>query len=336
MNQPSQDQDLWTQLKRDVCQAWPAERWRDLGIVIGCSGGADSVALLRAICEIRGHRESDPPRGFVVVAHFNHGIRRAESDHDERFVQELAAELGVKIAIGRAREQVSDESSLREARREFFRSTGEQTGARYVAVAHSADDNAETVLHHLMRGTGPAGLAGIRSPRPLGEDLVLVRPLLAVRREPIRGALRAIDQSWREDSSNRNTDYRRNWIRHELIPLIQSQYPQATEAICRASEAQNGWCEWMERLANDWLQTHCLQQDPVRLRRDADTDEAVIIAGCQRLWSQLEWPRGAMSRPHWLRITTTIRDRSEAAYSLPGQVFVEPQGAVIQLSRPGS
>lgn len=334
MAQIAENSDSWRQLQCDFLRAWPASRWRDVGVVVGCSGGADSVALLRTLCESRIAPADPAPRGFVIAAHFNHQIRGRESEEDQSFVESLANQCGAATAIGRSTGSETDESSLRRQRLEFLQQTAQQSGARYVALAHSADDNAETILHHLMRGTGPLGLAGIRSSRPLGADLVLIRPFLSVGRGPIRQALGSIGQSWREDSSNLNTEYRRNWIRHQLMPLIESQYAGASDAIARAGQSQRQWCEVLERLAGQWLDEHWSGRDPVRLRRDASSETPVLVAACQRLWSILEWSQADMSRPHWLALTAAIEGKSDVRFTLPGGIGVLPLDGVVEL-RPG-
>lgn len=325
----------WQQLHSCLANAWPPQRWCDVGVVVGCSGGADSVALLRALCAIRELPDNAGRRGFLVVAHFNHRLRGEESDQDQAFVSELAQRLQVDFVTDRSDEPVSDESSLRSARRKFLKETAEKRGARYVCVAHSADDNAETILHHLMRGTGPIGLAGIRSPRPLGDDIVLIRPLLQASRCLIREALREIGQDWREDSSNRDVDYRRNWIRHELIPMIESQFPKATEAICRAGQTQASWCDWMDREADRWLDD-CRESDtPLRLIRGVSWPQPVVIAGLQRLWSEHGWPRGSMTQSHWLRLAEALGDgEANRRYDLPGGIQVDVGERVVILLPP--
>ncbi len=191
-------------------------------------------------------------------------------DDDEAFVRELASRQGVRFTALRAAGSVRDEASMRSERFQFLHDTANAMGARYIALGHSADDNVETVLHQLMRGTGPAGLAGIGSPRPIGQDLVLVRPLLNVSRRLIRSGLESIGQPWREDSSNSDTDYRRNWIRHQLIPLIESEYPNAVDAITRAVEGQRGWRAVIDRLA----QRMACQAAAIERSADADSRSA--------------------------------------------------------------
>ncbi|MFK8114261.1 MAG: tRNA lysidine(34) synthetase TilS [Rubripirellula sp.] len=326
------DSDAWSQLLEAIGLSWPTHQWRDLGVVVGCSGGADSVGLLVALAHL--HRDAQPAsRGFLVAAHYNHGLRAAESDHDESFVGDLASRLGVAFVSDRSEQNAHDEASLRSQRLQFFEQTANRSGARYIAVAHSADDNAETVLHHLLRGTGPAGLAGINRTRSIGQDLVMIRPLLDVRRSSIRRALESIQQSWREDSSNTNVDYRRNWIRHELIPLIESEFPQATQAIGRAIEGQSDWRRLIERWARNWLDGHVVSREVVEITPDSQADSVVLVAAAQLLWDQQGWPRGEMTREHWMRLAGALQSGETQRFSLPGKVDVRA-GTTVQIRRP--
>ena len=332
----------WSQLLALAAANWPPRRWRDVGIVIGCSGGADSVALLRLMADIRVHGDS-VPRGFLIAAHFNHRLRGQESDDDQQFVDDLANELGVAFHSARTTSEETSEAALRTERMKFLIETAKTTGARYVAVAHSADDNAETVLHHLLRGTGPAGLAGIGNTRPIDRDLVLMRPLLNASRQHIREALRSISQTWREDSSNSEVHYQRNWIRQQLLPLIETRYPHAVDAINRAIDGQREWRSFVDRRAKEWLDEHHLaitQPGPetrpetnlISLSRDDSTDRVVVVAAMQKLWTEVGWPRGEMSREHWTRLAQTIRSNTFDRYSLPGRVDIDATKSVILLS----
>jgi len=342
----------WDRLLTCLSAAWPLARWGNLGVVVGCSGGADSVALLRAMSDlvqrqaIRVARDQQiplgsvgrsPVTGFLIAAHYNHALRGDASDQDQRFVETLAQQLGLTCVVERADTVAavppSDEATLRGLRRSFLLRTAQRYGARYIATAHTSDDNAETVLHHLMRGTGPAGLAGIASHTAVGvssapgardaaKDFVLVRPLLAVRRSAVRQALRSIGQAWREDASNLDTEYRRNWIRHELIPLMEAKYPNAVDAIGRCTELQREWRSQIERIAGDWLDVTLLSQDPPELAIPSPAEPAVIIAGLQQLWDRRRWSRGEMSMSHWNRLAGTIRSARPERYDLPGAINV--------------
>ncbi|GAA5506039.1 tRNA lysidine(34) synthetase TilS [Novipirellula caenicola] len=328
--------EIWDQLCQSILRAWPRFRWSGVGVVIGCSGGADSVALVRAMHHLRQQPGADPPSGFLTIAHFNHATRGAESDRDESFVRSLADQLDLPIVAQRSEQtDARDEESLRKMRLRFLQETAEQQGARYVAVAHSSDDNVETVLHHLLRGTGPTGLAGIRPYRSLGQDTVLIRPLLSVSRDCIRTALGAIHQPWCEDSSNASRDYRRNWIRHELIPLIQSQYPDASEAISRAAATQRDWVQTIESMADDWRMQHVHVGDTVVIDRDRETDPSVIIRAMQQLWSTQGWPMQGMSHSHWQRIFQYVSETQAGVCMLPGAIRMESTDECVVLQRDG-
>lgn len=335
MSSNSSSSDLWQRLKGEIAAAWPPDRWRDLGVVVGCSGGADSVALLAALRELRESDQLPPPRGFLVAAHFNHRLRGDEADADQELVRRLADEWQLRCEIGCGSGDARDEASLRNQRLTFLTATAQRTGARYLTLAHSASDNVETLLHHLFRGTGPAGLTGIGSPRPIGDDLVLVRPLLGVSRSTIRDALRSSGQAWREDSSNTDTAYRRNWIRQELIPQIESQYPSAVDAIARAIEGQRDWRELIDRQARQWLATHRIADQPVTLQRDGDVEPAIATAAAQLIWTEQDWPRREMNREHWLRLTETIRSSQPERYTLPARIDVIADANRIEIRPPG-
>ena len=338
MNKPKNIAPGWLRLLDLLSANWATQRWLNVGVVIGCSGGADSVALLRLMAELR-RQDDDDPRGFIIVAHFNHGLRGRESDGDQKFVQELAGELGLRFQTARSQTTETSEAALRAERMQFLTDAADSAGARYIAVAHSADDNAETVLHHLLRGTGPAGLTGISHARPIGSDLVLVRPLLKASRNDIREALRNTGQAWREDSSNQEVHYQRNWIRHELLPTIEHRYPHAIDAINRAISGQREWRDFMDQLAQTWIDNHQAQNRPesttqqnMSLKRDHSSNRVVVIAAMQKRWAELGWSRGSMTRDHWCRLANTIQSQMLERYSLPGPVDVDATEPVITLS----
>ena len=192
-------------------------------VAVACSGGADSVALLRLLDELK------EPLGLrLLVAHLNHRLRGADSDEDEAFVRRLADELGldciaqrVDVAARAQAQKANLEEAGREARREFFEAVLRDGGVDAVAVAHTLDDQAETVLARLLRGSGTRGLAGIYPIVALAGGKRLVRPLLSFRREELREYLRAAGQSWREDASNQSRQRLRNQLRLEALPLLE-------------------------------------------------------------------------------------------------------------------
>lgn len=190
-------------------------------MAVAVSGGADSVALFHLLEALSGDL------GIVLlVVHFNHTLRGAESDEDERFVCELARAANREFLVARAdvaaearRHHWNLEDAARRLRYQFFTSVVEAGRADRVAVAHTADDQAETVLAHMLRGTGPSGLAGIY---PIAG--CAVRPLLHVRRAELRKFLEQRGVNWCEDSSNRDTHRLRARLRHQLLPELERDF----------------------------------------------------------------------------------------------------------------
>ncbi|HEV2195166.1 MAG TPA: tRNA lysidine(34) synthetase TilS [Candidatus Acidoferrum sp.] len=191
---------------------------------VAVSGGADSVVLLLLLLELQVEL------GIVLsVVHFNHKLRGKASDADEKFVAKLAAKHGlefhstsVDVAKKAKKERTNLEDAARRARYDYFRSLADSGVCNRIAVAHTADDQAETVLAHILRGTGLAGLGGIH---PVAGPVF--RPLLNIRRADLRSHLRRKKQSWREDATNRNTKRLRARIRKKLLPLLEKQFQSA-------------------------------------------------------------------------------------------------------------
>ena len=203
-------------------------------VAVAVSGGADSVALLRLLLELQA------ALGIVLsVAHVNHKLRGAESDEDERFVAELARQHGLDLHVcdapvvgSRGSESGSGiEAAARELRYGFFRQLARAGRVAKIATAHTLDDQAETVLLRIFRGTGIRGLSGIH-PRIVFEEQgrafgEVVRPLLSFRRAALMEFLHDCGQGWREDASNRDTAFLRNRVRHRLLPLIAQEFGEA-------------------------------------------------------------------------------------------------------------
>src|ERR1700738_1393173 len=193
-------------------------------VCVAVSGGADSVALFLLLSELRGNL------GIALsVAHFNHKLRGKTSDADEAFVRKLAERLelpfhsdSADVGAQAKREKTNLEDTGRRARYSFFARLVSEGHATRIAVAHTADDQAETGLAHILRGTGLAGLGGIA---PVAGPVF--RPLLEFRREELRAYLRARKQTWREDATNRETTRMRAGIRKILLPLLEKKFQPA-------------------------------------------------------------------------------------------------------------
>jgi len=231
-------------------------------VVVGVSGGADSMALLYGLVALNERLQK---RWTLHVAHLHHGIRGRDADEDARFVESVCKEMALPFflervdvpAVAKERKQ-SLEEAARQVRYEFFERVCLQTDSRYLALGHHADDNAETVLHRILRGTGIRGLAGILPARPLrpGSDITVVRPLLRFRRQEIREYLQSIGAAWREDHTNAEVSLTRNRLRHEVLPLIESKVNrQVVPALLRLAE-QARWVDaYLRETAERTLQT---------------------------------------------------------------------------------
>ncbi len=245
-------------------------------VAVAVSGGADSVALLCLLGELRDEL------GIVLsVVHVNHKLRGAESDEDERFVMELSAACALEFHTadapveskrasggGHSPAHSGIEAAARELRYEFFRELATRGRVGKIATAHTREDQAETVLLRIFRGTGIRGLAGIhprlqlenhgsrKAARNPGEELCardprygmteVVRPLLSFHRAELRNYLRGRGQNWREDSSNENLAFLRNRVRRQLLPLIVEDYGEATiehmAELAEIARAEDEWC----------------------------------------------------------------------------------------------
>jgi tRNA(Ile)-lysidine synthase len=237
----------------DVTQAPHLDRSRlraGMRAVVAVSGGADSVAMLRAL------HEAAPEIGLVLsVAHVHHGIRGVAADEDARFVEELAVSLRLAFYLHRvdtaaaAREhKQSLEEAARALRYAWFRALLAKGKTDAVVTAHTLDDQAETVLHRLLRGAWTEGLGGIH-PVIACTGGVILRPFLQVRRVEIEAWLGSLGQSWREDATNADTTFTRNRIRHEMLPQLGGFNPRIAEHLAHmAAIARDEECWWQSEL----------------------------------------------------------------------------------------
>jgi tRNA(Ile)-lysidine synthase len=225
-------------------------------ILLALSGGADSVALLHALLAVRRKFHFE-----VAAAHLNHGLRAAESDRDEAFVRELCARMEVELTVKRAhglqKAQGNLEARARAARHAFLAAVAERIGADYIALAHQADDQAETVMLRLLRGAGVTGLGAMAE---LGAGKI-IRPLLQVRRSTIVDYLGAIGATFVQDSTNASLKHDRNRVRHRLMPLLEREYaPGLSGRLVELAAEMRQVDDLLGTLAQD-SERECLNQD---------------------------------------------------------------------------
>ena len=238
---------------REQCLLRPGDR-----VAVAVSGGADSVALLRVLLELRAEL------GIVLaVAHFNHQLRGDDSDADQQFVAELAQQHDLPFFAGRAdvREysrthKLSLEHAARNLRYQWLNKLAEDQRFDAIATAHTSDDQAETVLMKFLRGAGTRGLAAIH-PIVQRDGVRIVRPMLTTSRADVEQFLSSLSQPWREDHTNRDTRITRNRIRHELLPLLERDYnPNLRQLLSETAEIARDeelyWQQHTAELVDHW------------------------------------------------------------------------------------
>jgi tRNA(Ile)-lysidine synthetase-like protein len=297
---------------KQAIEAVPAGAWG-----VGVSGGADSVALL-ALLRTRADLK-------LHVLHVDHETRAGESAADAGFVIELMHQWSLNGSVVRRSSiekalrmpPANRSARFRAVRLEFFRREVEAHALQGVILAHHADDQAETIFHRLLRGSGISGLVGM-SPRNTIGGLVLLRPLLTARREQLRAHLRSVDQPWREDSSNASNQYLRNRIRRVLANNA-GLFERLIE-LSRACRALRGWIRATALPLNETFHVSVLQALPEVL-----ADESA------RAWlAQRGVPRGELAPDVIARLIEMANDAaSPARQHFPGRVLVCRRRGVI-------
>ncbi len=258
-------------------------------ILVALSGGADSVALLLALAEMHPSRQ-------LVVCHVNHHLRGAEAERDAHFCRALCERMSVpfelceaEVAEVAAKEKISTELAARRVRYAFFEKVCRKHALTHVATAHTASDNAETVLFNLTRGTALTGLAGIPPKRMLCADITLVRPLLLCTREQVEAFLEERGEAYVTDSTNLTDAYTRNFYRHKILPLLKQVNPAIEQGLSGMCKAVRDAQIFIEKTANNSLTQDVCQlaalDEPVLCecilqlyhRRFTDTPENVHI-----------------------------------------------------------
>ncbi|MCY2989051.1 MAG: tRNA lysidine(34) synthetase TilS [Planctomycetota bacterium] len=413
--------------EQKLVEIWEPSSWEDTTVLLAVSGGADSVALLRAMAAVKRTGE-----GRLIAAHLNHQLRGEEAEADEAFVVELCRELHVPCEVGRvtlsncglpkarpknnfgicfsaphpnplpgvpgrgsyssaepkgwegeapaepqvasgsagaspsqpgvpARRLGSLEAAARAARYGFLTETAGRVGARYVVTAHTADDQAETILHRIVRGTGIAGLAGMARTRPLSAATTLIRPLLGFRRVEVLEYLDALAQPYRQDSSNTDPQFTRNRIRHELLPHLAAEFNAGVvAALLRlgtlAGESQAVVGHLVEELAEPCVICETSGAVRIVISHLADQPAYVVRELLKWIWRRQGWPLQAMGFSQWEQLAAMVQCGLAAQrgmgltpnspggqsppYSergkrvLPGNVVVEWADGELRLVRP--
>ncbi len=329
-------------LETVLVDGWPPAEWRDVHVVLAVSGGADSVALLRAMLAAK---ERVGGQGRLYVAHLNHGIRTSVAAADEAWLVDLCRRQDVPLEIGRtdvptlAADQGDGlEAAARTARYDFLREAADRLGARFVAVAHNADDQVETVLHRLIRGTGVAGLAGMPRNRPLSPTVSLVRPFLGIHRQDVLKYLADVGQDFRTDATNLDTRFTRNRLRHELLPLLRSEFNAEVDAALlrlaqQADETQQLIAARAEELSRRAVRIASVQVE-IDCRQLAAEPPLLIREVCKFAWTAAGWPLQNMGFDQWQQLAALVAtDAKSGSLNLPSGIRAAKKGERLEISR---
>ena len=228
------------ELDKIVERTFSSTQWRTFRTLIAVSGGPDSVALLRLIVA----NADAASKSNLIVAHINHGTRAEQSDADADFVRQLAdthqlefcLDSILPIEAASSAIQHHSEESLRNARYDRLVEMAGRLGCRYLVTGHHLDDQIETVLFRIFRGTGIAGLQGIPERRVVNGALTILRPLLSVRSGELKNYLRSIGQDFRIDPTNAESTFTRNFLRNEILPSLEQRFGDVAGAVSRLSD----------------------------------------------------------------------------------------------------
>jgi len=274
-------------------------------VVLGVSGGVDSVTMLDLFAQ-------SPLKLNIIVAHMNHGVRE-DAYLDEQLVKELAKKHGFKYVSKTIQIPKTGnlEEGLRDARRDFLLKVANDNGDCFVALAHNANDQAETLILNLVRGSGPAGLGAMSM-----SDEQILRPLLNFSRIVIENYALAQGLVWREDITNRDTNYNRNYIRHRILPMLETLNPEYLSAINRTT--------WLQRKIDEHFKeeayrlTH--ETSAEKLRR---LDKPLLYETLGLLYERVKGDRKDLSLSHLSAIAKMIENsKGSKTLDLPGGVTV--------------
>lgn len=312
---------------------------RGARVVVGVSGGADSVALLRGLHALAAESSIE-----LSAAHLNHGLRPGSAEEDAEWTRQLCDRLQIPVVLEQAdvpkraaAEGWNIEEAARIVRYEFFERTARTLGTAHVAVAHNADDRVETVLHHFLRGTGLAGLRGMKVSRPLADGITLVRPLLGVHRQEIESWLAEIGQDFRTDPTNADQSRTRNRIRQVLLIELEREFgPHVRGSILRLAEQADEVQASIEAAAKNLLKSSLADESPEICRLDVRWLQGqpphLVREVFVSLWRRKNWPRQRMSFDDWERLSHLVKERG-APIVLPGAIEAMRRGTLVVLRR---
>lgn len=315
-------------------QAWRRGEAESPRVLVGVSGGPDSVALWLGLVDL----QSD-----VQAVHVHHGWRGAEADADAAWVVELGQRLGIPTEILAISPELraeqagkSLEEGARDARYQLLIEAAVRHGCALIAVGHTAEDQVETVLHHILRGTGLSGLAGMPAERPLTDGVRLIRPLLNVSRADVLAFLAERNQPYRVDATNEDVTLTRNRLRLELLPLLREKFnSQVDAALLRLATQASETVSVVDDLATRLLAEVLLDETASGCRLNAlrlsQASDALIRQTLRQLWIRRNWSRQEMGQREWQRLAGLVRE--PGAIDLPGGITARRVAGPLVIGR---
>ncbi|MDQ1274264.1 MAG: tRNA(Ile)-lysidine synthase [Planctomycetota bacterium] len=294
-------------------------------IIVAVSGGPDSVALIKILDSINSSKNL---RLSLFIAHLNHQLRGKSSEEDAQFVQNLSEDLSLpfllkSVDIQKIADQTkrSIEETARRERYKFFMESAQKHNTSAVAIGHTADDNTETILHRILRGTGTLGLGGIPIKRPLvsGSAIQLIRPLLFTWRKEIIEYLREKQFTYRTDASNYEPIYLRNKIRLELIPLLENQYnPNIKNLLIQLCQILNINNEYLISEAKNILKASTREEREGSYSIDTYTltkqPKILQYFALREILNILQIPLSEITYKHYTKILNEITRKGKGRY----------------------
>ena len=311
-------------------------------ILLAISGGADSTALLHAFSSLK---TAGTITSRIVCGHVNHRLRDGDSDADERFVIEQARRLGVGVTTEQvdvrgfaATNKMSIETAARQLRLESLVKMAGAHHCKWIATAHQKDDNAETLIQRLARGTAFRGLAGIQPAREAGDGIFFVRPMLCVRRDEVIDYLKQHNLTWRVDHTNYDLSYRRNFIRHRLIPSLQAETNGCLVDLLGdlAQAAAKLYRQLTARTDAAWATMAAVEHDRVVLDLAAFGAEPVLVQAeiIRRALQTLRCGQRKFTRRHYNAILQLACNATAGTVTLPNGFAARRIGGQLVLSSP--
>ncbi|MBL8818217.1 MAG: tRNA lysidine(34) synthetase TilS [Planctomyces sp.] len=300
------------------------------------------MALLHGVALLNASRGDDVGPLRLGVAHLNHGLRGAESSMDLEFVQAAAIERQLPFfseeisVLSQLLPGESVEEACRRSRYDFLLRVARAHQFSAIATAHHQDDQAETVLHNILRGTGLRGLAGMSISRELEPGVKLIRPLMNVCRSEILAFLAEAKVMWRDDASNADPTFTRNRLRHQVMPDLEANVnPQVIRHLAGLAEQAREALVCIDQLAIRLLEQCVLQErkEVIRLRRDSFLLVEPFLArhALGILWDRVGWSKKEMTASHWIATESLLRTGQPSSLCLPHGIRVEVDKGIGRL-----